>query len=155
MNVEIINPFINAVISTFETMVGLKPILKSPYVKNGSKTEDDITGVIGFTESSINGSVALSFPIRTALRVYNAMMGENKTEINQDVQDLIGELTNIVANDAKQSLAKMDMLFHVSIPTIIVGKDYSLRHQLSIPVIAVPFSIDKDSFTLEISIKTE
>jgi len=82
-------------------------------------------------------------------------MGENRTELNQDVHDLIGELTNIVAGGAKQSLAKKNMSFHISIPTIVVGKNHSLRHQVNIPVIAVPFTLDDDPFVLEVSMKVE
>jgi chemotaxis protein CheX len=136
-------------------MVGLIPERMSPYVKNGNKTECDITGVISFAETYVNGVVALSFPLKTALKVYNAMMGEKKTELNHEVHDLIGELTNIVAGGAKQSFSKMDMSFHISIPTIVVGRDHSLKHQINIPVLVVPFTIDKDTFILEVSMKTE
>ncbi|NQU06189.1 MAG: chemotaxis protein CheX, partial [Calditrichaeota bacterium] len=63
MNVEIVNPFVNAVYYTFETMAGLSPVRKSPYVKNDSLTQGDVTGVIGFTEKNLKGSIALCFPV--------------------------------------------------------------------------------------------
>jgi len=153
MNVEIINPFVNAVFNTFETMVGKCPTRESPYLKDNARAQGDVTGVIGFAEKKLHGSVALSFPSFTAIKVYNAVMGENVNRLTRDVQDLVGELANIVAGGTKQVLAEKDLSHHISIPTIIVGKDHSIRHQLNIPVLVVPFTLEGDPFILEVTLK--
>jgi chemotaxis protein CheX len=152
-NVEVINPFVNAVFSTFETMIGKCPTRESPYLKDNARAQGDVTGVIGFAEKNLQGSVALSFPSVTAIKVYNAVMGENVYRLTRDVQDLVGELTNIVAGGAKQVFAEKDLSFHISIPTIVVGKDHSIRHQLNIPVLVVPFMLEGDPFILEVTLK--
>lgn len=153
MDVQYINPFITAVISTMEMMVGINPTRKTPYLKEGNLTEGDITGLIGFAERNITGSVALSFPQATAFRVYTAMTGESVSSMNQKVQDCIGELANIVAGGAKTELAAVGLSFHISIPTVIVGNKYLISHKVDTPVVVIPFALDNDSFIMEVTMR--
>ena len=83
------------------------------------------------------------------------MPPEKQRKLTAKLQYLIGELTNIVAGGAKQSLEKNNMSFHISIPTIVIGKNHSLQHQENIPVLSVPFSFDNDPFVLEVSMKVK
>ncbi len=155
MNAEIINPFVRALFDIFETMVGLTPVREAPYIKNNSMSQGDVTGVIGFAEKDLLGSVALSFSNKAAIKVYNAMMDENITKLTPGVQDLVGELTNIVAGGAKKEFAKDGLSFHISIPIIVVGRNHAIRHQFNVPVLVVPFKLDEDTFILEVSMKIE
>ncbi len=153
MNVEVINPFINAVFETFEAMVGMAPERDAPYLKDNARTQYDVTGIIGFAEKDMHGSITLSFPTKTAVRIYNSIMGENTTKLNREVQDLVCELTNTVAGGAKKILAERNLSFHISVPTLMVGKYHSIRHQLNIPVLVVPFKLEDDIFILEVTMK--
>ncbi len=123
------------------------------YLKSEKLTHGDVSGIIGFGSKDITGSVVLSFPTDTALQLYEKMMGEPVNRINADVQDTIGELTNIVAGGAKQDFAKDGLSFHISIPTVVVGKNHSLGHKVKIPAVVVPFEIGSIQFTLEVSMK--
>ena len=137
-----------------ETMIGIKPNRLDLFLKEGSQASGDITGIIGFADKNIVGSVALSFPTDTALMIYNTMMKENVSSASREVMDLTGELTNIIAGDAKQELAKTGLSFHISIPTIIVGKNHTIHHQLDTPVLVIPFTLnDKHEFLVEITLK--
>ncbi|NQS99060.1 MAG: chemotaxis protein CheX [candidate division Zixibacteria bacterium] len=69
MNVKYINPFIEAVMNTMETILRVKPERLAPVLKDSSLTQGDISGIIGFTSKDISGAVALSFPTQTALKV--------------------------------------------------------------------------------------
>lgn len=153
MDVRLINPFVNAVFSTLETMVGISPERDELYLKDNPLTQGDVTGIIGFAESGVFGSVALTFPTSTLLYIYGLMMNERVTKISREVQDLAGELTNIVAGVAKQELSKDGMNFHISIPTIVAGKNHSIRHQMNIPVLVVPMKLKDRPFILEVAIK--
>jgi chemotaxis protein CheX len=153
MEVKYINPFINSVMNTMETMLNVAPDQSPPFLKNEKLTHADVSGVVGFGGKDISGSVVLSFPTETALNVYEKMMGESATRISSDVQDVIGELTNIVVGGAKKIFADNGFSFHISIPTVIVGKNHALGHKYDIPVIVVPFKIDHNSFNMEISMK--
>jgi len=153
MNVELINPFITAVFDTMETMVGMTPTREAPYVKDHALPQGDVTGIIGFAEKDVIGSVALSFPIETILKIYNLMMGESESRITREVQDLAGELTNIVAGGAKKQFSQSGVSFHISIPTIVVGRNHTIHHQLNTSVLVIPFHLEKHPFILEVSMK--
>lgn len=153
MDVKYINPFINSLINTLEMMIGVAAESKPPYVKEDSVTPGDITGIIGFAEKDISGSIALSFPEDTALKIYNAMTGDNMLKITKDVEDSIGELANIVAGGAKTVLATEGLSFHISIPSVVVGRNHTINHKADAPIVVIPFQLDKHRFVMEVSMK--
>ena len=153
MDQKYLNPFINSLINTFEMMLGLNPEPREPQPKGEDSTNGDITGLVGFAEANVIGSVAVSFPTEAALRLYNAMTGEEITEITRDVEDSIGEISNIVAGGAKTVFAAEGLSFHISIPSVIVGRKHSITHKTETPVYIVPFDMDGLEFIMEVSMK--
>jgi len=129
MNINLINPFIKGVVNTLETMVGIKPNRLDPFLKDSAQATGDITGIISFADKDI---------VQT---------------ISREVMDLTGELANIIVGGAKQELAKLGLSFHISIPTIIVGKNHTIHHQMDTPVLVIPFTIDDHSFLVEVTLK--
>lgn len=135
-----------------EMMLGITPERDAPYLKGDVLTDGDVTGVIGFAEKNLTGSVSLSFPEASALFVYHKLTGENIFHVTREVQDSIGELTNIVAGGAKTSLASEGITFHIGIPSVIVGQ-HKISHRVDTPVVAVPFRIENRKLIMEISMK--
>jgi chemotaxis protein CheX len=153
MDVKYINPFIDSVINTLSMFMGKNPEPKTPFVKGEALTQGDITGVIGFAEKNITGSVVLSFPENTALTLYASMTGDELGRINREVEDSIGEITNIVAGGAKTELSKEGLSFHISIPSVIVGKNHSISHTIETPIVVIPFTVGELKFSMEVSMK--
>lgn len=96
MKVEYINPFVNAVHHTMETMLGVNPTRDAAFIKSNQLARGDVSGIIGFADKNITGSVALGFLTGTALKIYRLMIGEIVYKINSDVQDTVGEIANSV-----------------------------------------------------------
>jgi chemotaxis protein CheX len=155
MDVKYINPFVNAVVNTLETMAGKTPVRQAPSLKNDNCAKGDISGIIGFAGKDVHGSVALSFPQETALKIYSLMVGDVATKISNDVQDTVGELANIVAGGAKTEFDKQGMAFHISIPTVVVGQNHTIIHKGNTPVVLLPFRLESLEFVMEISLKIE
>ncbi len=155
MDVKYINPFIEATINTLEMMTGHTPSRLNPFLKEGRDAQGDVTGMIGFAAKNIVGSVAITFPEKTALALYNDMTGEDVGNINRNVQDSIGELANIIAGGAKTVLAEQNLSYHISIPTVIVGKNHSVEHRANTPVVVIPFEINNNQIILEVAMKIE
>lgn len=152
MKIEFINPFLNAVNNAMETMVGITPEREKPYLKDSRSTTSDITGVIGFAEKRISGSVALSFPSATILKIFSLMMGTPATEINNEVDDMVGELTNIVVGGAKKEFAELGYPYNISLPLVISGKNHVIKHKHDNPIMVIPYSVEGNKFVLEISL---
>jgi len=153
MDVKYINPFISSLTNTMETMMGVTVEMQPIFLKSEKLTHGDVSGIIGFGGKDISGSVVLSFPTITALRVYEKMMGEPAPRINSDVQDIIGELANIVAGGAKKDFSEEGLSFHISIPMVVAGKNHVLGHKSDIPTVVIPFRLGKNIFTMEVSMK--
>ncbi|MCX6640570.1 MAG: chemotaxis protein CheX [bacterium] len=153
MDVKYINPFINAVVTTFETMIGLSIDRLDPFIKTHATAQGDISGIIGYASKDIIGSVALTFPEGTALEIYRLMMGEVVNDINEEVKDTVGELANIVAGTAKNEFSNLEISYHISIPTVVVGKNHTISHKGSVPVVVIPFQMTNFKFFMEISMK--
>ncbi len=153
MKIDYINPFNNAVFNALDTMVGIKVERKKPYLKKDKTTTGDITGVIGLADSKMSGSVALSFPKASATKIYGAMMNEPTTELSDGVQDMVGELANIVVGGAKTEFQEMGITYQISIPMVVTGKNHLIKHKFESPIIAIPFQWKDIPFSLEISIK--
>lgn len=154
MKVEYINPFITATVNALETMAFIKPERKDPYMKEDGKATGDISGLIGLAGQT-TGSVAISFPREMALKVVSNMVGEEMKEFNNEVRDGVGEIANMIAGGAKGELSEKGYHFKLSIPTVVIGSSHNISHRTDVPCIVVPFRMEDDTFTIEISLKME
>lgn len=153
MRVEYINPFVDATINVMSTMTGHTPIRGKLGLTTNESPSFDISAVIGIA-GDVHGSVVISFPESCALKVVSSFIGENKTVVDDEVMDAVGEFVNMIAGGAKKTLTGNGMRFKIAIPNVIVGKDHKISRPKSIPCILVPFKIeDIGTFTVEVSIK--
>lgn len=154
MDIEFVDPFLTATIhvlkvqATVEAKAG-KIALKKPNVL----TSGDISGVIGVVSETFNGSVIISFPEKTFLRIMSSMLGEEYTEINKDIVDGAGELTNIIFGQAKITLNEKGYGINTAIPSVVSGKNHMLSAQTKGPVVVVPFESSAGPFVIEICIE--
>ncbi len=153
MRVEYINPFIKSTLNLFKTMIGMMPTQGKPYVKTDDSVTHDVSGIIGLTGQA-SGSVVLSFSTSAALKIAGAFMGTEVTELNQDVTDAIGEMTNMVSGGAKAELNKFGFNISISIPSIVIGREHRISKPKDVPCVMVPFTTEFGDFSVEVSLKT-
>jgi chemotaxis protein CheX len=153
MKIDYINPFNNAVFNAMETMVGIQVSRDKPYLKKDNYTTGDITGIMGMAGKLLAGSVALTFPEKSILQIYEKMIGETATSLSSEVQDMVGELVNIVVGGAKTEFTELGISYQLSIPMVVTGPNHVIKHKFENPIIAIPFKWENNPFTMEISIK--
>lgn len=151
MNVEFINPFINAVVNVLETMAFVKPKAGKPYLKQGDSAVGDVSGILGLTgnNSKLKGSLAVTFSEKAILKIVSNMLGEEHDHINSEVCDAVGEITNMISGQARKELSEKGHSMEASIPTVISGKGHALKH-VKIPSIVIPFEIDEGTFVVDV-----
>ena len=152
MKVEYINPFLESTLVVFDTMLGCKLNRRTPFAKCASQPEHEISGIIGLSGKA-RGTVVLSLSKEAALRATEALLRDPPTEINADVTDAVGELTNIIASGAKARLKHLAM--SVSLPTIIVGKSRSVEFPEKVTPICIPFDCEWGSVVVEVGLVEE
>ena len=152
MDVKILNPFINATLNVIETMAFIKPEVGKPYLKNDDFVQGDVSGVIKITGDS-NGTVSVTFNKLCILNIVSNMFGEEMKEINNEIEDAVGELTNMISGQARKELEKIGKVFHGTIPSVITGKNHKLIPMTKGHKFAIPFKTDSGGFMMEVTLE--
>ena len=153
MDVTIINPVISSVVNILSTMAQLDTVAGRPKLKTRNETVNGkhITGLISMTGETARASIALTFSEETILYIAQKMLSIESKEIDSMVMDLAGELANMALGGAKSILEQQNLLFNLSLPTIIIGNEYLIAHPTKSPIIQLPFRVSVGDFFLEAS----
>ena len=150
VNVEFINPFIDATRNVFSSMCRVEIARKKIFVKDDYKMLGDISGVMQLSGTAA-GSVVISMSSELARLVVGNMLGEPPAaELTQDVQDATGEIINMISGQAKASLVKTKYHFTISIPQVVTGPGHEIEHQPGTPNIVVVFEGAGHDFSLQV-----
>jgi len=150
MDVRYINPFIESTIHVLKTMAFTTAKVGKPYLKKNEVATGDVSGVIGLI-GDVKGSISVSFREECILAIVSNMFGEKMTELNDEVKDAAGEISNMISGQARQKLELMGRNLKASIPIVIMGKNHTISHMTKDKIIAIPFTTDKGEFTIEVS----
>ncbi len=140
MNAEFINPFIAALLNVLQTMAQTDLVPGKPKKKIDDQAMGDISGLIGMVGDDIQGSMSITFEQSLALEIMHKMLGEKPEEINADVKDMVGELTNMICGGAKTELEKKGYNFGMATPMVVSGKNHTVDHNVSGKKMVMPFS---------------
>jgi chemotaxis protein CheX len=149
MDVQYINPFLEGTLHVVKTMAFIDARPGKPFLKRDNSAKGDISGIIGIA-GSVRGSFALSFSESCILRIVSNMLGEEITQVNGDIADAVGELTNMVSGAARQRLDLMGIHLSAAIPTVVTGEGHTVNHVLGGPSIIIPFETDHGSFVADV-----
>ena len=107
MDAELVNPFIEGVLHILDTTAFVKVKPEAPFLKKDRKALGDISGFFEIS-GDISGSAAISFSEKNILGIVSAMFGEDMTQINEEITDAVGEISNMVAGHVTTKIAEMD-----------------------------------------------
>lgn len=148
-DVQFINPFLEAVMSVLSTMAMVSATPGRPYINTKRTSECDVTGLIGISGHA-EGTIALSLSKGAILRIVSNMIGEEYDELNEDIADAVGELTNMISGAARQSLSTQGLVFSASTPSVVIGRGLRVAHPASGPILAIPFSTPDGDLVVEV-----
>lgn len=143
LDTDFVNPFLQATLNVLSIQAQVQAEAGKIYLKKeNDEFKGDISGVIGIVSESFNGSVVISFPEKTFLKVMSGMLGEEFTEVSKDILDGAGEITNMIFGQAKITLNEKGYGIKTAIPSVVSGKDHSLSQLSKGPTVIVPFKSD-------------
>jgi len=79
----------------------LKP--QKPRIKKDEIARGDVSGLIGMVGPQTRGSMSITFDEALALEIMQNMLGERPNGLNEEVTDMVGEITNMVTGGANDS----------------------------------------------------
>ncbi|MCP3940960.1 MAG: hypothetical protein GY710_05700 [Desulfobacteraceae bacterium] len=152
MNVDYINPFINASINVFKTFVGIISIPGPPRIDTKITTDGEVNGFIGLNGHGINGYLMINFSVQFLNQLLKKLFNRNTDSTDLELNDVAGELTNMISGSAKAELSKKGFFFDVAVPKISRKKPQIPKNLKNNPIILVPFSTALGDFCIESSI---
>ena len=150
MRVEYINPFVKSLVTTFSTMLNCTATRGPLMLKRDVFPPFEISGVIGLSGKAV-GTVVVSLSKEVALKATSAMLMTETTEIDGDVIDAVGEITNMVAGAAKAELSEYEL--SISLPSVITGRGHEVRFPSNVTPICVPFDTQWGKLNLEVGLE--
>ncbi len=151
MDAALVNPFIEGTLHILDTTAFVKVAPKSPYLKKNRKSLGDITGLLEIS-GDLAGSAAITFSKESILGVVSAMFGEEMTEINEEIHDAVGEISNMVAGHVTTKIAETGKQVKVKFSGLQHGQDSVIEHvQGAQHVLVLPFKTTKGKLVVEVS----
>jgi chemotaxis protein CheX len=120
--------------------------------KNGPKIVPEpgcVTAVVGFG-GLLSGACILRAGDRAARRLAERMTGMEFSEVDETVQDGIGELCNMLAGSWKSKVPELAAHCGLSVPAVISGRDYNLHVQEPAFELRHVYGVDETSFEVMI-----
>lgn len=150
MDANLVNPFIEGALHILDTTALVKVSPEAPFLKNDFKSRGDITGVLEIS-GDLTGSAAITFSEESILGIVSAMFGEEMTEMNEEIEDAVGEISNMVAGHVTTKIAEMDKKVKVKFVEVLTGRDSEVKHVAGGHVLALPFKTTKGRVFIELS----
>lgn len=147
VQLEFINPFIESTVEVFNMMLDCAVHRSRIKVKNSDPPPYQLSAVIEATGIA-NGKVLLSLSRDAACEVLRRMVGVKSAEINAEVRDAVGEITNIITGNAKAKLEHLCLT--IAVPQMLAGRNHAIRFPKQALPITIEFESDIGPLALEI-----
>lgn len=151
MKVEFINPFLSSLINVLATMAQTELTPGKPKIKKGEVAQGDVSGLIGMVGPQTKGSFSITFDEQLALTIMERMLGERPDAINEEVTDMVGEITNMVTGGAKNLLGEKGYDFDMATPIVVSGPGHTITHKCEGAKIIMPFTSADGNANIEVS----
>lgn len=156
MRAELINPFVESVHNLFTMMLGCEAQRGDvSLTRKELPVGQEIVCIIGLSGSA-RGTVAISLPVATALKMTTRMMGMEVSAVDETVLDAVSEMVNIVAGGAKAKLkGETGAPLNLSLPTVIRGSNYQVAHPSWAVWLDIPFESELGPFVLCVTFESD
>lgn len=145
---------IDATKEVFSTMVMMDLTDDYPLKEPVKRFKCSITGMVGFA-GTYSGVISMHCPANLAMKITSNMLGMECDEVNEDLNDAIGEISNMLGGSVKQVLSKGGLDVKLSIPTVISGEDYTVNSLSDSDCVVIPFVIGDEKFLVGLVLKKE
>jgi chemotaxis protein CheX len=150
MNIEYINPFIEASQNVLKTVANLDAKLGKVYLKNSPYTSDSVIVIVGLT-GKIRGQAIFNMGKRVAMNIASSMMfGMPVTELDEISKSAISEMTNMILGNTATILYNKGIGIEITPPSFLMGDNMQISPN-KMKTICVPLILSNDD-VMEIDI---
>jgi len=155
IDVQILTEFISATSQVIKTLTGVEEIkVEKPYLYDPHKASPlgtDISGLLEMRTFQFQGSIAISFPKATFLKMVSGLMKESQSEITEKNLSHAGAIMGLIYEHAKTSLAGKNMDLSATSPQIITGSNHRVSSYVGQLTMVVPVKTLAGEFYLVVT----
>lgn len=150
---RLIAAFVDGVLKVVKTMASTDATPGKPFIEPNFTMKGEVAGMVGMVAPPLRGTLLITFSKDGILHICENMIGEKYPDINKDVVDAVGELTNMIYGQAKATLNQMGYNFEMAIPTVIRG-DFTVAKGSKGATLVIPFNLTNNTtFYVEITVQ--
>ena len=148
MNAKYITPIIVSVQNVFETMIQLPVVSGKQFFKKEKRPTTDVISMITMS-GPVSGFICLGISMRLAFLLSSKLLECQVSEANGDCIDAIGEITNMIAGNAKSKFPDDGII--ISVPKVVFDTAKE-PYPTAAPVISIPFETQGEVLLVDMSI---
>lgn len=153
MNIEYINPFIEASQTVLKQIASIEAKLGKVYVKNSPYKSDNVIIIVGLT-GKIRGQAIFAMSSDVALGIASKMMfGAPLAELDEMAKSAISELTNMILGNTATILYNKGINIEITPPSLLMGENMHISPN-KMKTISIPLMLNEGG-TIEIDISVE
>lgn len=153
MNIEYINPFIEASQTVLKQIANFDAKLGKVYLKTSPYKSEDIIIMVGLT-GTIRGHVIFSMNMKLAMTIASSMMfGMPVTEFDEISKSAISELANMILGNTATLLYNRGTSIEITPPSLLMGQNLQISPN-KMKTVCIPLVINEgDIIELDISVE--
>jgi len=153
VNIEYMNPFIEASQTVLKQSANIDAKLGKVYLKNQPHKSDNIMIIVGLT-GKIRGQVGFGMDKPSALDIASSMMGGMEINgLDEISKSAISEMTNMILGNAATILYNKGIAIEITPPSFLMGDNMEV-YSNKMQTICIPLELGNDR-KLEIDISVE
>ena len=153
MNIEYINPFIEASQTVIKQVANVDAKLGKVFLKSAPYMGESILIIVGIT-GKIRGQAIFTMNKNVAFKVASAMMyGMPVDELNEISKSALSELTNMILGNTATILYNKGIGIEITPPSLLFGENLQITPS-KMKTICIPLYLSDDEI-LEIDISVE
>jgi len=153
MNIEYINPFIEASQTVLKQVANVDAKLGKVYLRSSPYMGESILIIVGIT-GKMRGQAIFTMSKKVAFMIASAMMfGMPVDELNEISKSALSELTNMILGNTATLLYNKGIGIEITPPSLLLGENLQISPS-KMQTICVPLYLT-DTDTLEIDISVE
>lgn len=137
-----------AILEIAETMLFVEIGQGEPQMTK-STLPGDMSSVIGYS-GALKGSLRLGGQTPAVLKLAGALLGEERDEVDKEMEDAFSEMANMVAGGVQTRLLDSFGDIRMSPPVIISGPNHEVTSDRSFDCVSKDFQLDGETFFIEI-----
>lgn len=136
----------------FSSMIMMEIEVTDKVNREDHSLENSISGIIGLAGMR-KGVLAIHLPYTVAMAITGNFLGMEVTEINEDVEDAVGELANMLGGNIKTILSEKGRDIELSMPSTITGIHYDFQTTKDAERHVIPFACEAGTFSVELQLE--